>query len=290
MPGDIFPTGHKISEANPRIWGDTWLVKLYANRSTRCPLAIPLREVQTQQFTVQKQIVRCGKPLIYFKIYLKNHHLSIALRQIIVYIKRTHNNQNKGGYKMLISTTAIQFRQMPEKWQSNNKGSGTDRYKVVFLSKRERSAVKNGEKVYFRSDCLSGGRHGTYWRYVTNCGDNFYCRVPDSEEVKFLQDFDDVCCDAGDWDAVYRNMTTTLGMTLRLDQRGIYDCESESYIHDDGIDAVAADVIGWLDCPYISSTDDFTREYASDWDMVVQLFDQWEKIKLSKETKETEQC
>ena len=80
---------------------------------------------------------------------------------------------------MMISTTAIQ------------RGSGTDRYKkVVFLSKRERSAVKNGEKVYFRSDYLSGGRHGTYWRYVINYGDNFYPRVPNSEEIKFLDSND----------------------------------------------------------------------------------------------------
>ena len=102
-----------------------------------------------------------------------------------------------------------------------------------------------------------------------------------------LEAGDDVCCDAGDGDAVYRKMTATLGMTLRLDERGIYDCESESYIHDDGIDVVADNVIAWLDGSGIiddqgnASPDDLTGEYASDWDAVVAMFDQWEKIKLS---------
>jgi hypothetical protein len=173
---------------------------------------------------------------------------------------------------MLISTTAIQ------------RGAGTDRYKkVVFLSKAERQAVRDGKKVYFRSDYLSGGRHGTYWRYVTNYGGDFYPRVPEKEEIQLLEVGDDVCCDAGDGDAVYRKMTATLGMTLRLDERGIYDYESESYIHDDGIDVVADNVIAWLDGSDDSPDDltDLTGEYASDWDAVVAMFDQWEKIKLS---------
>ena len=70
-------------------------------------------------------------------------------------------------------------------------------------------------------------------------------------------------------------------------ERGIYDCESEAYIHDDGIDVVADNVIAWLDGSGIiddqgnASPDDLTGEYASDWDAVVAMFDQWEKIKLS---------
>ena len=47
-------------------------------------------------------------------------------------------------------------------------GFGTDRYKAVCgLTREEKTAIKAGETIFFRSSARSGGNHGTYWRVVS---------------------------------------------------------------------------------------------------------------------------
>ena len=79
--------------------------------------------------------------------------------------------------KLIISTTAHQI------------GFGTDVYKhVVGLTDAEKTAVKNGELVIFKSR-LSGGNHGTPWRkviYRSKISNGFLPRVPTVEELKLI--------------------------------------------------------------------------------------------------------
>lgn len=79
---------------------------------------------------------------------------------------------------MIISATAHQ------------NGKGTDRYKsVVGLTDGERTALKAGDSVFFESQYLSGGNHGTYWRRVDYRyrGRHYYCpRVPSNDELAKL--------------------------------------------------------------------------------------------------------
>jgi hypothetical protein len=67
-------------------------------------------------------------------------------------------------------------------------GRGTDAWKRVYgLSSEDKQALRSGAPVYFRSQYLSGGRHGTCWRRVvakqTANGMGYYPRVPSDEEI-----------------------------------------------------------------------------------------------------------
>lgn len=68
---------------------------------------------------------------------------------------------------------------------ASQKGFGSDFYKsVVGLTKEEREKAKAGEIIVFLSR-LSGGNHGTPWRYVTfdnqYSKNRYYPRVPSPE-------------------------------------------------------------------------------------------------------------
>ena len=72
-------------------------------------------------------------------------------------------------------------------------GRGTDRFKsVTNLTKPERDHLKDGGDVFFISEYLSGGNHGTHWRKVRfnrACGRYFYDpRVPSDEELVLLRE------------------------------------------------------------------------------------------------------
>jgi hypothetical protein len=70
-------------------------------------------------------------------------------------------------------------------------GRGTDRFKsVTSLTKPERDHLKDGGDVFFKSQYLSGGNHGTYWRkvrYTRTYGRHYYDpRVPSGDELILL--------------------------------------------------------------------------------------------------------
>jgi hypothetical protein len=72
-------------------------------------------------------------------------------------------------------------------------GRGTDRFKAVTgLTRSEREHLRSGGDVFFRSQYLSGGNHGTHWRKVRfnrACGRYFYDpRVPSDEELVLLRE------------------------------------------------------------------------------------------------------
>lgn len=67
-------------------------------------------------------------------------------------------------------------------------GYGSARFKTVtHLTKKEREMVKNGERVFFESEKLSGGSHGTYWRVVEYKRGYFNPRVPTAAEIRELE-------------------------------------------------------------------------------------------------------
>jgi hypothetical protein len=78
---------------------------------------------------------------------------------------------------ILVSATAVQ------------RGAGTDRYKSVrFLTSAERAHVRAGGIVLFRSDYLSGGSYGTYWRMAVDHGRfGFVPRVPTDEMIAIVE-------------------------------------------------------------------------------------------------------
>jgi hypothetical protein len=72
-------------------------------------------------------------------------------------------------------------------------GRGTDRFKsVTGLTQSERAHLRSGGDVFFKSQYLSGGNHGTHWRKVRfnrACGRYFYDpRVPSDEELVLLRE------------------------------------------------------------------------------------------------------
>ncbi|MCA9980455.1 MAG: hypothetical protein KDD89_06475 [Anaerolineales bacterium] len=71
---------------------------------------------------------------------------------------------------------------------ANQSGYGSDRYKsVTHLTKDERELVKNGVRVFFQSDRMSGGRYGTYWRVAVYKNGYINPRVPTDEEIALLE-------------------------------------------------------------------------------------------------------
>ena len=77
---------------------------------------------------------------------------------------------------VVVSITAVQ------------RGFGSDRFKkVVFLTKSERAHIRAGGTVAFRSERLSGGNSGTYWRIIVDHGQyGMQPRVPNAELLKIL--------------------------------------------------------------------------------------------------------
>ena len=71
---------------------------------------------------------------------------------------------------------------------ASQSGKGTDRFKrVVGLEDAEKQAARDGQDVFFKSDYLSGGTHGTNWRRVEYYGKyNYFPRVPSQEEIDAL--------------------------------------------------------------------------------------------------------
>jgi hypothetical protein len=75
---------------------------------------------------------------------------------------------------------------------AHQSGKGTDRFKAVIgLTKPERDHLKEGGDVFFKSQYLSGGNHGTCWRkvrYTRTHGRHYYDpRVPSGDELILLR-------------------------------------------------------------------------------------------------------
>ena len=73
------------------------------------------------------------------------------------------------------------------------RGYGSAQYKtVVGLTKDEKAMVESGTRVFFESEKLSGGDHGTYWRVVCYNRGYFNPRVPEKQEIEILESENEV--------------------------------------------------------------------------------------------------
>ena len=68
-------------------------------------------------------------------------------------------------------------------------GFGSDWWKKVYgLTKEEKKLACKGIPVYFISQALSGGSHGTFWRQAVDRGRfGFVPRVPSQSEIAKLE-------------------------------------------------------------------------------------------------------